>query len=337
MQRALELAGNSRGTVSPNPMVGCVIAHENTAIGEGWTQPYGGNHAEVEAINNVIDKTLLAKCTVYVTLEPCAHYGKTPPCADLLVSHKIKRVVIACTDPNPLVGGKGIDILKEAGINVEVGLMEIEALDFNRRFFTFINKSRPYIILKWAETKDGFIARTNFDSKWISNAYSRKLVHRWRAEEDAIMVGTNTAKHDDPMLNVRDWEGKDPTRVVIDKQLTLDKKLNLFNNQQSTLCYNLVEDSEKKNTSYIKLQEDNFIEELLTDLHLRKIQSLIVEGGAHLLRSLIENNLWDEARIFTGNNVFEEGIAAPKINGALNSRQEVLGDNLKIIRNSEHI
>jgi diaminohydroxyphosphoribosylaminopyrimidine deaminase/5-amino-6-(5-phosphoribosylamino)uracil reductase len=335
MQRSLELAENSRGTVSPNPMVGCVIVHQGVIIGEGWTQPYGGAHAEVQAINNVTRKELLPQSNAYVTLEPCAHFGKTPPCADLLVSHKLKRVVIACTDPNPLVAGKGVTKLKEAGIEVEVGLMEKEALNFNRRFFTSINHKRPYLILKWAETQDGYIARTNYDSKWISNEYSRKLVHQWRAEEDAIIVGTNTAKHDDPCLNVRDWEGKDPIRVVIDKQQKLNKKLNLFNGEQPTLCYNLIENSEMGNTSYIKLQGDNFIDELLTDLKDRKIQSLIVEGGAYLLESMIKQNLWDEARIFIGDNTFGDGIAAPKVKGTLISRQEIMGDDLKIIRNSQ--
>jgi len=335
MQRALELSENGRGTVSPNPMVGCVIVHDGEIIGEGWTQPYGGAHAEVHAISNIVDHTLLANSTAYVTLEPCAHFGKTPPCADLLVSHQLQRVVIACLDPNPLVAGKGITKLKDAGISVKTGLLEEEAIEINRRFFTSIHKARPYIILKWAETKDGFIARTNFDSKWISNEYSRKLVHQWRAEEDAIMVGTNTAKHDDPGLNVRDWEGTDPIRVVIDKQLSLSKTLKLFNGNQPTICYNLIESEKIGNTFFVKIDKDNFLEGLLIDLHNRKIQSVIVEGGAMLLQSLIDKNLWDEARIFIGDVTFGEGIDKPKIQGTLVSEQDIQGDGLKIIRNTE--
>lgn len=337
MQRALELAENSRGTASPNPMVGCVIVHKDEIIGEGWTQPYGGAHAEVHAIAMIADLSLLPESTAYVTLEPCAHFGKTPPCADLLVKYNLNRVLVACTDPNPLVAGKGIDKLKEAGVKVDLGLLEDEALNFNRRFFTGIGKKRPYIILKWAETQDGFVARKNFDSKWISNEYSRKLVHQWRAEEDAIMVGTNTAKYDDPALNVRDWKGNDPIQIVIDKELKLDAGLKLFNGVQPTLCYNLIENAEKVKTTYIKLNEEDFLEGLLLDLHNRKIQSVIVEGGSQLLQSFIEINLWDEARIFTGNITFEEGISAPKIDGNITSQQDVLGDSLKIIKNTEDI
>ncbi len=335
MQRALELAENGRGTASPNPMVGCVIVHHGKIIGEGWTQPYGGEHAEVHAIGSVVKKELLSDSTAYVTLEPCSHFGKTPPCADLLVRHQVRKVVIACTDPNPLVAGKGITKLKDAGIEVEGGLLEKEAQEFNRRFFTSINKKRPYIILKWAETQDGFIARSNYDSKWISNEYSRKLVHQWRAEEDAIMVGTNTAKYDDPTLNVRDWEGSDPVRIVIDKQLVLNKDLKLFNGKQPTLCYNLIEDRSERNTTFIKIGRDNFLEALISDLHTRKIQSVLVEGGAYLLQSFIDKNLWDEARIFTGNIAFEEGINAPTIEGTLVTEENIMGDQLKIIRNAE--
>lgn len=335
MQRALELAENGRGTVSPNPMVGCVIVHDDKIIGEGWTQPYGQAHAEVHAIDHVENKQILSESTAYVTLEPCSHFGKTPPCADLLIQHQLKRLVVACTDPNPLVAGKGIARLKESDVEVDVGLMEQEALEFNRRFFTSINKTRPYIILKWAETSDGFIAKSNYDSKWISNEHSRKLVHKWRAEEDAIMVGTNTAKYDDPSLNVRDWQGNDPIRIVIDKQLTLDKKLKLFGGSQPTICYNLLENKLVGNTTFVEIDREDFMEELVTDLHQRKIQSIIVEGGAYLLGSLIKADLWDEARIFIGNNTFGEGITAPKIEGVVVSERDVMDDKLKIIQNGK--
>jgi diaminohydroxyphosphoribosylaminopyrimidine deaminase/5-amino-6-(5-phosphoribosylamino)uracil reductase len=223
MSRALELARLGFGKVSPNPMVGCIIVCEGKIIGEGFHQQYGGPHAEVNAIHSVKDKTLLKQSTVYVTLEPCAHYGKTPPCAKLLVEHLVKKVIISNVDPNPLVSGKGIEILRSAGIEVETGLLEQEGLELNKRFFKSIRENAPYIILKWAQTADGFIARDDFDSKWISNKISRKLVHKWRSEEDAILVGKNTAKYDNPTLNVRDWVGKDPLRIVIDHELVLDQ------------------------------------------------------------------------------------------------------------------
>jgi diaminohydroxyphosphoribosylaminopyrimidine deaminase/5-amino-6-(5-phosphoribosylamino)uracil reductase len=335
MQRALELSENGRGNVSPNPMVGCVIVHDEVIIGEGWTQPYGGAHAEVHAVGNVVDKGLLADSTAYVTLEPCAHFGKTPPCADLLIAHQLRRVVVACTDPNPLVAGKGIAKLTAASIAVDTGVLEQEAISMNRRFFSSINKNRPYIILKWAETKDGFIARSNFDSKWISNEYSRKLVHQWRAEEDAIMVGTNTAKHDNPTLNVRDWQGNDPIRIVIDKQLALDHTLNLFTGHQPTICYNLKANKVVGNTTFVQVEEENFLEVLMRDLHNRKIQSLIVEGGAMLLQSFIQHNLWDEARIFIGDVTFGSGIAKPTVQGTKVSEQDIHGDQLITIRKNE--
>jgi diaminohydroxyphosphoribosylaminopyrimidine deaminase / 5-amino-6-(5-phosphoribosylamino)uracil reductase len=240
MQRALDLAALGRGTVSPNPMVGCVIVHQNKIIGEGYHQQYGGAHAEPNAINSVRDKDLLSQSTLYVTLEPCAHWGKTPPCANLLIEMKVRKVVIATKDANPEVGGKGIYLLKEAGIEVITGVLEDQARELNKRFFTSMEKQRPYVILKWAQTRDGFIARENFDSKWISNSYSRQLVHKWRSEEDAIMVGTQTARYDNPMLNVRDWTGRNPLRIVLDRHMSLKSELHLFDGSQPTLRYNQV-------------------------------------------------------------------------------------------------
>lgn len=336
MQRALELSSFGMGNVSPNPMVGCVIVHNDKIIGEGWHQQYGKAHAEVNAINAVKDKNLLSESIAYVTLEPCSHFGKTPPCADLLVQHQLKKVIVACIDPNPIVARKGIEKLKKAGIEVAVGLLENEATKINIRFFTSFNKKRPYIILKWAQTDDSFIARENYDSRWISNEHSRKLVHKWRAEEDAIMVGTNTAKYDNPQLNVRDWKGNDPIRIVIDKKLTLDKGLKLFNGNQPTICYNLLENKTNKNTTYVQVEEINFLEALLSDLHSQDIQSLIIEGGSKLLQSCIDKNLWDEARIFISKTTFETGISAPNINGKLQCSEDILGDELKIIRNEKN-
>lgn len=312
MARALELAEWGAGSVSPNPLVGCVIVRDGRIIGEGYHEVYGGPHAEPNAVAAVGDPALLEGSTVYVTLEPCAHYGKTPPCADLLVSKKVQEVVIAARDSNPLVGGKGIDILQTAGISVVAGILEQEARWQNRRFFTAMEKKRPYLILKWAQTRDGYIARPNYDSKWISNPLSRQLVHRWRAEEDAILVGTKTAHYDNPKLNVRDWTGRDPVRIVIDKHLTVDPNSFLFDRTQPTLCYNLLKSEVSENLEFVRMDQSFSLEDLLADLHRRKVQSLIIEGGSHLLQQFIERELWDEARVFTGKIEFGAGIPAPR-------------------------
>ncbi len=311
MRRALDLATRGRGGVSPNPMVGCVIVHNEKIIGEGWHRQYGEGHAEVNAVASVVDKALLSQSTCYVTLEPCSHHGKTPPCADLLVSHQVKRVVVAVKDSNPLVGGKGIARMKAAGVQVDYGVLEAEARELNARFFTAIEKGRPYILLKWAQTADGFVARKNFDSKWISGKASRQLVHQWRADEDAIMVGTNTAHYDDPKLNVRGVSGKDPLRIVIDRDLRLDRGLQLFDGSQATVCYNLEKSDSLSNLDYVGLGKENFLEELLADLQSRKVQSVLVEGGSCLLNALIEKGFWDEARVFQSETRFGEGVSAP--------------------------
>jgi diaminohydroxyphosphoribosylaminopyrimidine deaminase/5-amino-6-(5-phosphoribosylamino)uracil reductase len=333
MQRAFELARLGMGTVSPNPMVGCVIVHQDTIIGEGWHRQYGQGHAEVNAIKSVENPDLLKEATVYVTLEPCAHHGKTPPCADLLITHQVKKVVVANKDPFPLVNGGGINKLKQANIDVEVGLLEATGRELNKRFFCFQEKKRPYIILKWAQTTDGFVARQNFDSKWISNSESRRLVHKWRAEEDAILVGTNTARYDNPTLNVRDWQGKHPLRLVIDKHLTLDKQLHLFDQSIPTVCYNLHKDGITKNLEFKKISERHSLADILADLYERKIQSLIVEGGSNLLATFIEGDLWDEARIFTAPTSFGSGIPAPNVAGTFSHKKDIRGDMLSIISN----
>ena len=328
MQRALTLAERGRGQVSPNPMVGCVIVHDGHIIGEGWHQLYGQAHAEVNAVNAVEDKSLLAESTAYVTLEPCSHHGKTPPCADMLVANQLKRVVVAVKDINPLVGGKGIAKMEAGGIAVTYGVLESEAWQLNARFFKSIEQERPYVLLKWAETADGFIARENFDSKWISGVQARQLVHQWRADEDAIMVGTNTARHDNPRLNVRDMPGNDPVRVVIDKQLSLDPGLQLFDGKQPTLCYNLNKSEEQEQLSFIALPEVGFLEALLADLGKRKIQSVLVEGGSTLLNSFINKGLWDEARVFQSTTRFGRGIAAPKLSVQPFAVEQVENDSL---------
>jgi diaminohydroxyphosphoribosylaminopyrimidine deaminase/5-amino-6-(5-phosphoribosylamino)uracil reductase len=330
MQRALELAAMGLGRVSPNPMVGCIIVHDDQIIGEGYHQKYGEAHAEVNAINAVKDQSLLQNATAYVTLEPCAHWGKTPPCANLLVEKKIARVVIAVVDSNPLVGGKGIKILEAAGITVISGVLEKEARIQNKRFFTQIEKKRPYVILKWAQTADGFVARSDFSSKWISNSASRQLVHKWRAEEDGILVGKNTVVYDDPSLNIREWVGKNPIRLVIDARLELPQNLKIFDQTISTICFNTMRSEKLENLEYVSLREGFEISELLNELVKRNIQSIIVEGGSFLLSKFISAELWDEARVFTSQNKFETGIPAPKLNQVTAESYQIQSDLLQI-------
>jgi diaminohydroxyphosphoribosylaminopyrimidine deaminase / 5-amino-6-(5-phosphoribosylamino)uracil reductase len=331
MQRAFDLALLGVGHVSPNPRVGCVIVHDGKIIGEGWHQKYGEAHAEVKAINSVQDKLLLRQSTVYVNLEPCSHFGKTPPCADLLIQHQVKKVVIANPDTNPLVGGEGIKKLHAAGIEVATGILEKQGSELNKRFFIFVKKQRPYIILKWAQTADGFVAQSNYESKWISNEYSRQLAHQWRSEEDAVLVGTRTAAHDNPTLNVREWTGRNPVRIVIDRFLRLSEKLNLFDGTQKTICYNVLKHEEYSSFSMIRIDEKDFINHVAADLYKQKIQSVIIEGGAQTLQLFIDAGLWDEARVFTSIRRFDKGIPAPIIRGNLQSEQNVFGDHLQCI------
>ena len=344
MQRAMELALRGSGSVSPNPLVGCVIAHEDRIIGEGWHEKYGSAHAEVNAVSRVDDKSLLRESTVYVSLEPCAHFGKTPPCADMLAQHQVKRVVVAATDPNPLVSGKGIKKLRTAGITVETGLLQEEGIHLNRRFFTMILKDRPYIILKWAQTADGFMARENFDSKWISNAYARQLVHKWRTEEDAIMVGANTAHYDNPRLTARDWTGRNPLRIVIDRSLRLSDDLLLFDGSTPTLRYHRPSGTPAHTREErAEINDADFMTGVMRDLHVRRIQSILVEGGPTLLRWFITTGLWDEARIIVSPVRFGNGIAAPSVNTGMTGSDaqmdvrsptiDIAGDKLSVIFN----
>jgi diaminohydroxyphosphoribosylaminopyrimidine deaminase/5-amino-6-(5-phosphoribosylamino)uracil reductase len=328
MLRAMELAQLGVGFVSPNPRVGCVIVHEGNIIGEGWHQKYGEAHAEVNAVQAVENKALLKESIAYVNLEPCSHVGKTPPCADLLIQHQVKKVVIANQDTNPLVAGEGIKKLREAGIEVVTGVLEREGRELNKRFFTSVEKQRPYIILKWAQTADGFIAHTNYESKWISHEHSRQLVHKWRSEEDAVLVGTRTAAHDNPSLSVREWTGRNPVRIVIDRFLRLPDSLRLFDQSQKTICYNLLKHEGHQNNLYIRLDEAHFIQALVQDLGKQNIQSVIVEGGAQTLQLFIDAGLWDEARVFTSSRHFKEGIAAPALNAHCLLRQAMIGDEL---------
>lgn len=340
MRRALELATLGRGHVSPNPMVGCVIEHQGKIIGEGWHQRYGEAHAERNAMASVRpeDAPLLPESTAYVTLEPCSHYGKQPPCADLLIEKRIGRVICCNDDPNPLVAGQGFAKLRDAGIVVETGLLTDEGRALNARFFTFMEKQRPYIILKWAETANGFISGAAGQPVQISGPLSQRSVHRWRAEEDAIMVGTNTARFDNPRLNVRlipvsVATPANPTRIVIDKQLRLDAGLNLFDGSQPTLSYNFIHTETVGQTAYIRLSPDKpFLPQLLADLYERHIQSVLVEGGATLLNSFMEAGLWDEMRVLRSRTMLHSGVKAPTVRGQLISREPVGDDELTTYR-----
>lgn len=329
MLRALELAEKGAGTVSPNPRVGCVIVHGNEILGEGWHERWGGPHAEVHAVAAVSRRELLRASTVYVNLEPCAHTGKTPPCADLLIREGVKEVVIANVDPNPLVLGKGIEKLRAAGCTVRTGILADHGRELNKRFFTFHEKQRPYVILKWAQTADGFLARANFESKWISTDSSRQWVHQWRSVEDAVLVGTRTAAHDNPRLSVRDWTGRQPIRVVIDRFLRLPHTLHLFDGTQPTWCYNVMKHHEQVNLKWIRLAEEDFLRHLLHDLWQRHVQSIIIEGGAGTLAQFIGSGLWDEARVFHSKRKFGTGIAAPPLRGTCIHETDQTGDTLR--------
>ena len=320
MQRAIQIANNGLGTTRPNPMVGAVIVHNNIIIGEGFTSAYGGNHAEVNAINAVKNKDLLKKSTLYVTLEPCSHYGKTPPCSDLIIHHNIPNVVIGCVDDNPEVAGKGIKKLMGANCKVTIGVLENKCKEHHKRFFIFHNKKRPYIILKWAETSNGYIApktRTEQKPVWITNKISRQLVHKWRAQEQAILVGTTTVIKDNPTLNVRDWSGNNPTRIVLDKNNLLSKEYTIFNNEAETFT--------------IKAQTAN---EICSFLFKQTINSVIIEGGAKTLQLFINENLWDEARVFKSNITFTDGIKAPNFSGELKAEETILNDTLLTYQNN---
>jgi diaminohydroxyphosphoribosylaminopyrimidine deaminase/5-amino-6-(5-phosphoribosylamino)uracil reductase len=340
MKRCLELARLGAGNVSPNPMVGCVIVYDDTIIGEGYHEKYGEAHAEVNAINRVENTDLLQKSTLYVSLEPCAHYGLTPPCSDLIIEKKIPRVVVGTIDSFAKVAGKGIEKMKKAGIEVQVGILENECRTINKRFFTFFEKKRPYIFLKWAETTDGFIdfdrSRSEYgEPSWITGEKALLRVHQMRATEDAILVGTNTALKDNPSLTVRNCEGTNPVRLVIDNKLRLPKDLKLFDNSVKTLVFNSLKDEESGNLEFIKINFDrNILPQVLKILYIKRIQSVIIEGGKKLLDSFIQQNLWDEAYRFVGYKNFHNGIKAPAIANPFSELIEFDSDKLYIYKNS---
>ena len=339
MHRAIELAQLGMGSVAPNPMVGCVIVKNDTIISEGYHRQFGSAHAEVNAINNLPADFNFEECTLYVNLEPCSHFGKTPPCSNLIIQKKIKKVVVANLDCNPIVSGKGIQRLRENNIEIITGILEKEARDLNKRFFCFHEKKRPYIILKWAESADGFISKTpvpeNKNENWITCDESKKLVHQWRSEEQAILVGRNTVLTDDPQLTTRLVKGKNPARIILDSNLSIPSSAHVYENNADVIVFNKVKDETLKNIRFIKwdLIENNLIA-MFHKLSELNYLSVIVEGGAVLLNSLIEKNLWDEARIFVGNKNFYSGLVAPKMNKS-NARAETIGTDLLYILKNE--
>lgn len=334
MSRCLELAQKGLGSVSPNPLVGAVIVHNEKIIGEGYHQQYGGPHAEVNAINAVKDKSLLQESTIYVSLEPCNHFGKTPPCSHLIVKHRIPKVVIANVDPFSEVNGTGITYLKDNGVEVITGVLEKEADFINRRFFTFHTKKRPYIILKWAQTQDGFMdidrSESPTESYWITTPASKRLSHQWRSEEDSILVGFNTVKNDNPSLTTREVIGKNPVRIVIDPQLNLEKKQAIFDASSKTFIINEQVDKVKNNLNYKKVRSAKSITEVLNVLCEENIQSVIIEGGKATLQQFIDANLWDEARVLTAKSYFEKGLRAPHLLLEPSTVKTIDTDTLKI-------
>lgn len=332
MQRCVDLARGGLGKVSPNPMVGAVVVHNKRIVGEGYHHRYGEAHAEVHAIQSVKDIWRLRESTLYVSLEPCCHHGKTPPCTDLILENKIPRVVIGTADPFDAVAGKGIARLRSRGCEVVVGVMKDACRDLNKRFFTFHEKKRPYIILKWAQTADGFIDAERVPGAvkrptWITSEKLRMLVHKWRTQEPVIMAGTQTAMKDNPHLNVRDWHGENPLRIVLDQELALPANLNLLDNSQPTIIVNEKIEKTAGSTQYWKiLFDDLLLDQLMARLYRGNHQSMIVEGGRHLLQSLIDKNLWDEARIFTGAHFFGKGVPAPVLYEPGNMSYTIIGN-----------
>lgn len=337
MNRCFALAKKGAGLVSPNPMVGCVIVYNNDIIGEGWHQKYGKSHAEVNAIQSVAteNKKLLKKSTLYVNLEPCNHTGKTPPCANAIIENGIPHVVISNVDSNPKVEGSGIEKLMKYGVKVESGVLANEGKELNRRFFTSIENNRPYIILKWAQSADGFMAKNDGKQTWITSEKSRRIVHQWRSEEDAILIGNNTLKIDDPKLNNRYFKAANqPTRIVISKDLKEKDDSHFFDSTQPSIVVNSSVERGEKNMQFWQFKFNNsLIFNLLNRLNKQSIQSIIIEGGAHTLEQFININLWDEARILTGNTLLNDGISSPTFKGELVYKNSFGGDSITTYKN----
>ncbi|HTB07540.1 MAG TPA: bifunctional diaminohydroxyphosphoribosylaminopyrimidine deaminase/5-amino-6-(5-phosphoribosylamino)uracil reductase RibD [Bacteroidia bacterium] len=339
MHRCFELAVRGLGRVAPNPMVGCVIVGDNGVIGEGSHEFFGGPHAEINALNSVENKADLQDATLYVNLEPCAHHGKTPPCADAIIASGIKNIVIGCADPNPEVKGKGIEKLTQAGCNVTTGVLEKDCQEVNKRFFVYHERNRPFIILKWAQTSDGFIdrKRTKEESPAkITQDEAEIMVHMWRAQEQAIMVGTHTVIMDNPKLNVRKAHGNSPTRIILDRTLRIPTNSNVFDKSAPTLIFTEQQNISNNGVEYVSVPFDGkLLQNMLTELHKRGIQSVIIEGGEKLLKSFIDKDLWDEAKVFYSNKTLGEGVMAPSF--PFPSKGEIrIGDDTLILYRNRH-
>lgn len=340
MNRCIQIAKNGLGTTYPNPMVGSVIVSNDQIIGEGWHYQSGLPHAEVNAVKSVKNLSLLQNSTIYVSLEPCSHFGKTPPCVDLILKHRFPNVVIGTVDPNEKVAGKSVQKLKEAGVNVIVGVLEKECQQLNRRFFTFHHQNRPFVILKWAQSSDGFLAPNKKDFRepvWITNEISRILVHKWRTEENGILVGKQTVIDDNPKLNSRDYFGNQPTRISFNHNHAFAKNTHFLDDSIPTIIFGENINKETfEQTKFLSLENsDQSIVSLLQNLYNQNIQSVIIEGGSKTLQRFIDSNLWDEARIFTGSINLLNGIAAPTLKLESTRTTYINNDRLEIIYNSK--
>ena len=342
IKRCIELAKNGFGTTYPNPMVGSVIVYNDQIIGEGWHKKAGEPHAEVNAVRSVKDKSLLKKATIYVSLEPCSHYGKTPPCCDLIIANEIPNVVVGTIDPNEKVAGNGIKKLIAAGVKVTTGVLEKECHELNNRFFTFHNQKRPYIILKWAESQDSFLAPEKIVDQerkpvWITNAYSRQLVHKWRSEEQAILVGTQTVVDDNPKLNTRDWSGNNPVRVVLDQNNRISRDSFILDDSVKTIIFTKSEiNFSAENTTFEVIDfNQNIIPQILAVLHQNQIQSIIIEGGLKTIQAFIDQDIWDEARIFIGKTTFGTGTRTPILQKKTTTKTYIQNDELIHVRNHD--
>ncbi len=341
MQRCLQLAALGEGKVAPNPLVGAVLVHHDRIIGEGYHEHYGQSHAEVNCINSVAptDQSLISESTLYVSLEPCSHFGKTPPCSDLIIKHRIPHVVIGCRDSFEKVNGSGIEKLNAAGITTETGILEAACRAINKKFFTFHEKKRPYIILKWAQSSDGKIAGENGIRTKISNDYTDRLVHKWRSEEAAIFVGTNTIINDDPSLTVRHWNGNNPVRVIVDNGLKTNLSAKIFDGTAKTIVINKEKETDEGGLIFFKAKADEKFEDTFVRcMKEHQLNSVLVEGGAMLLQSFIDADLWDEARIITNVALqIGKGIAAPKLRDEYFLRSEtIFGDRRDLYKKNNN-
>jgi diaminohydroxyphosphoribosylaminopyrimidine deaminase/5-amino-6-(5-phosphoribosylamino)uracil reductase len=337
MRRCIELARLGAGTVAPNPMVGAVLVHQNRIIGEGYHMHYGQAHAEVNCLNSVkdADKHFISQSILYVSLEPCAHFGKTPPCADLIILHQIKKVIVGCRDPFKQVDGRGIEKLRETGVEVITAILEKECIELNKFFFTYHLKHRPYIIIKWAQSADTKIAGPDFSRVHISNDITNRVVHRWRSEAMSILVGTNTALYDNPSLTTRLWKGNNPVRLVVDMDLRLPRSLKIFGTDSRTIVFNAAKHEEFENLLYYQVVEsDSLAHQICNALYHLNIHSVIVEGGPRLIQSFLDEGMWDEARVITNNLLtIPNGLPAPLLPSVFKTtEQEIMNDTVSFFK-----